>query len=136
MQQSNYHRVLRVAAVVCALVLVFDSGLVADSTRQLSEGTQNYLTAAVGMNVSVQSTELNRFTAELTSKQRELDDRELTLSQREISLNLKEEGVSKDYSTYVLASILFILLVLILLNYTLDYLRLKDERELKTVQGV
>lgn len=131
MQQSNYHRILRVAMVVCALVLVFDSGLLADSTKQLSEGTQNYLTAAVGMNASVIPTELNQFTAELTNKQRELDERELAVSQREISLGLNEGESARDYSTYVLASVLFILLVLILLNYTLDYLRIKEETELK-----
>ena len=119
------------------MILVFDSGIIDESTSRLANGTQAYLTAAIGIGASVQSTELNELTAELTSRQRELDAREAALKEREIEVGLNENGVvDGDYSTYILASILFILLLLILLNYTLDYIRVKElqvNREVKTV---
>jgi hypothetical protein len=127
MEDTNYHRILRIAAMVCAFVLVFDSGLLLKSTATLSDGAQTYLSAAIGVGASVQPNELNTLTAELTSRQRELEAREAALREREIEIDLTDSGgVSSDYSTYILASILFILLLLILLNYTLDYLRLKE----------
>ena len=137
MKDSNYHRILRISAVVFALILVFDSGLVAKSTAQLSNVTQTYLSAAIGMSASVQPTELNQMTAELTSRQRDLDAREASLREREISVGINGgRTASADYSTYILSSILFILLVLILLNYTLDYIRSKESRNLGTPQTV
>lgn len=133
MEHTNYHRFLRVAAVVFALILVFDSGIVSESTARLANGTQTYIATAIGVGASVQPNELNMLTAELTSRQRELDAREAALREREIAVNLNGVGpASGEYSTYILASILFILLILILLNYTLDYLRSK---ELQTAQS-
>lgn len=127
-QSSNYHRILRISVVVCALVLVFDSGIISESTARLSNGTQNYLASVVGMTASVQPTELNQYTAQLTAKEKELLEREAALKAREIAVGLNTDGqTSKDISTYLLASILFILLVLILLNYTLDYIRSREE---------
>ncbi len=126
MDQSLYHSMLRVAIVVCAIALVFDSGVVSDTTKQLSNGTQSYLANAVGMSASVEPTELNTLTAEFTARMRMLDEREAALRDREIAVDLNQGG-GNDYSTYVLSGILFILLVLILLNYTLDYLRLKEQ---------
>jgi len=133
MQLSLYHKILRVALIVTALVLVFDSGLIATSTKQLSNGTQSYMANVIGIGASVAPTELNLLTAELTAKQRELELREAVLRDREIAIGIISNGTeSRDYSTYIIAGILFILLVLILLNYTLDYLRMTDRR-LETV---
>lgn len=132
-QYTNYHRVLRVSAVVCAVALVFESGLLSESTAQISRGTEAYLANAIGMSASIQPTELNQYTAALTQKERELQAREAALREREISVNLPDGGASGDTTTYVLASVLFILLVLILLNYTLDYLRARENRDLQPV---
>lgn len=134
-QDSNYHRILRISAVVCSLALVFQSGLVSDATKQMATQTQSYLANAVGASASVAPTELNQYTAELTARQRELDAREAALNDREISLGLTSERSPSDTdtTTYILASILFILLVLILLNYTLDYLRSKELMEQRAV---
>lgn len=127
MRDSQYHSALRIFAVVFALVLVFDSGIVSESTARMANGTQAYLATAIGVGASVQSTELNEWTSELTSRQRELDAREAALREREIEIDLNDgSAFNGDYSTYILASILFILLLLILLNYTLDYIRLKE----------
>lgn len=133
MQHSNYHRILRIFSLVCAIALVFESGVLSQSTAMVSMDTHAYLANAVGMSTSVQSTELSRYTAELTSIERDLAAREASLREREISIGLTSGSSNNDTATYVLASILFILLVLILLNYALDYLRVREEQSLKTV---
>jgi hypothetical protein len=125
-QDSMYHRVLRVAAVVCALVLTFESGLVSPATVRISMDTHSYLANAVGMYASIEPTELNSMTAELTAQKRALDEREAALREREIAVDLG--GSNNDTAIYVLASVLFILLMLIILNYVLDYLRVREQR--------
>ena len=135
MKDSMYHRVLRVSAVVCALVLLFESGLVSSSTIILSQNTHQYLANAVGMSVGVEPTELNTLTAELTAQKRLLDQREMEIKEREIEIGLQPGG-SNDRATYILASVLFVLLVLIILNYILDFLRTREitpQRSAKTV---
>lgn len=112
---------------------MFESGLLSESTARVAEGTHAYLANAVGMSASVQPTELNTLTAELTAKQRELDAREAALREREIAVDLNSGAVSSNTSSYVLSSILFVLLVLIILNYALDYLRSREEREVQPV---
>jgi len=124
-----YHSFLRISAVVCALVLLFESGLINESTKLVAMNTHQYLANAVGASASVNPTELNQITAALTAQKTELDSREAALRDREIQINLANGGQpSNDTATYVLSSILFVLLVLILLNYTLDYLRMKDSQ--------
>lgn len=132
-QNSNYHRVLRIASLVCAVVLLFESGLVYEGTKGLATETHLYVASVIGMSASVQPTELNQLTAELTRMQQELSEREQLLAEREISVGLRAAPAANDTTTYILASVLFILLVLIILNYTLDYLRLRERRDLKTV---
>lgn len=133
-QNSQYHRVLRVSAVVCAIVLVFESGLLSESTAVLSQNTHQYLASAIGINASVKPTELNQLTAAITQKERELAAREAALREREIAVGISSgEQAGVDTATYILASILFILLILILLNYTLDYLRARENRDLQPV---
>jgi hypothetical protein len=136
MQNSYYHRCLRVSAVVFALLLVFESGLVHESTATLSVGTHQYLANAIGMSASVEPTELNQLTAELTVQKRALEAREAALREREIAVNLANDSSSNQRTTYVLASILFILIVLILLNYILDYRRDRGRSRVDTLQPV
>jgi hypothetical protein len=133
MQHSSYHRILRISSLVCAVALVFESGVLSESHARVSMGTHAYLASAIGMSVSVQPTELSQYTAELTTIERDLATREASLREREISIGLTSGSQNNDTATYVLASILFILLVLILLNYALDYLRVREEQSQKTV---
>jgi hypothetical protein len=116
-------------------VLLFESGLVSKSTVVLSQNTHQYLANAVGMTTTVEPTELNTLTAELTAQKRLLDQREMEIKEREIEIGLKP-GQSNDTAVYVLASIVFVLLVLIILNYVLDFLRVREsvgQRVTKTV---
>ncbi len=123
---SLYHRILRVSALVCALVLLFESGLVSPVTRQLSVDTHQYLANAVGVGAAVEPTELNSLTSELTKQKLALEEREQAIKEREIEIGLSEGQSPNETSTYVLSGVLFILLVLIILNYALDYLRARQ----------
>jgi len=123
---SMYHMLLRISAMVIAVVLVFDSGFLFPITKQLSLNTQEYLANTVGATASVKPNELNVVTAQLTQRQRELDDREAALNEREISVGLNtdsNDSSETSVSTYVLSVLLFIILVLIVLNYVLDFAR-------------
>lgn len=136
LQDSMYHRLLRVSAVVCALVLMFESGLINESTSQMALSTRVYLANAVGASASVDPTELNTMTAELTSQKKQLDEREASLKEREIEVELNSNGTQTQTVTYVLASILFVLLILIILNYVLDFVRAKEAEKRLTPQTV
>lgn len=135
MRNSMYHRILRVSAVVCALVLLFESGLAHRSTAQISQNTHSYLANAIGMSASVEPTELNTLTAELTKQKLALDSREAELREREIQVKLNG-GDDNEQATYILASVLFVLLVLIILNYGLDYIRAKEQRVMQLSKAV
>jgi hypothetical protein len=119
---STYHSLLRIALCVCALVLVFDSGLISNVTADLSSSAQDYVATAVGVKVGVAPNDVNVLTARIT----ELEE-ELATQEREIKVNAGDGDIISDIdmSTFVLSIILFILLVLIVLNYALDYLRLE-----------
>ncbi|MFN3692840.1 MAG: hypothetical protein ACK4SL_01915 [Candidatus Paceibacteria bacterium] len=134
---SSYHSLLRIASAVVAVMLVFESGLFSPVTARLADRTELYLANAVGVSVGVAPTELNQMTAALTARERELDERELALSEREIEVGINKGGsiAGLDSGTFVLATILFILLVLIILNYALDYARSRERLRL-TQQNV
>ena len=123
MQEMLYHSVLRVAMAVVATVLVFDSGLFSPVTKQLSLNTQQYLGQAVGVYAGVESTELNTITAALTEKEQSLAEREKTIEQREIEVGLATGSTRGVDSTFILSVLLSIILVLIIINYILDFRR-------------
>lgn len=126
MKDTSYHMVLRISALTLALVLLFDSGLLSPVTAQISQNTQDYVASAIGMQASVAPTELNELTAELTARERLLNQRESDLKAREIAVNLEDGSVGTNYSTYIMSILLFILLVLILMNYAFDYVRMRE----------
>ncbi len=117
---------LRISALTLALVLLFDSGLLSPLTKQLSQGTQLYVANVVGVGAQVAPTELNTLTAQLTERQRDLDAREAALSSREMNVGLgggEVGGQSNELSTYILSLVLFIIVVMLVLNYALDFAR-------------
>ena len=128
LETSVYHSVLRIAVCVCALALVFDSGLVSKKTELLSRGAQEYVASAVGVKVGVAPNDVNVLTARITELENELAARDRNI---DVSIN-RGEGESKssvDTSTFILSVILFILLVLIVMNYVLDYVRSRPVRK-------
>jgi len=127
MKDSLYHIVLRTAALTLAFLLVFDSGLLSGVTARISQDTQMYLATAIGMNAAVESTELSEYTAELAARDRVLTQREEEVAAREIEVGIVEREGSTDYSTYIISLLLFVILVLIVLNYVLDYVRAREQ---------
>lgn len=128
-QSILYRSLLRVSLVVTALLLVFQAGIVDERTSVLFSQTTSQLASAVGASASVKPNELNQITAVLTEQQNMLAQREQQIEQREIDLGLNTgQPTANQTTTYVLASILFVQLVLIVLNYGLDYLRARDQR--------
>jgi len=126
MYVSRYHRFLRASLLVTAVVLVFDSGILFPVTKQLSDNTVQYLaSSAVGMFASVPQNEINTLTAQLTEQQRALDAREAALNAREIQARDYGNSSSSDYSTYIISVILFIIIVLLMVNYAMDWARLR-----------
>ena len=129
-QSILYRSLLRVSLVVTAIMLVFQAGLVDDRTAALFSQTTSQLSAMVGMSASVAPTEYNTFTAEITKQQNLLAEREEQISEREIALGLNAgESTADQTTTYILASILFVQLLLIILNYGLDYLRAREQKQ-------
>ncbi len=117
--------VLRILMIIGAVLLVLDSGIVSPVTKEFSYNTQMYIASVVGVGASVTPNEINVITAELTRQKTELNAREASLRERELSIGLggTPANYGPDYSTYILSLLLFIILVLILLNYALDYYR-------------
>ena len=122
-----YHKLLRISAVVLAVALVFQSGLFSNTTALMATQTQFYLANSVGVFVGVEPTELNTITAGLTAKELALNTRESELKQREIAVGIDKGGAStRDMTTFVMGLVLFIVVLLLVLNYSLDYLRYRD----------
>lgn len=129
MEHTLYHQLLRVAAVVVAFVLVFDAGQVVPGTDKLSDNTTQYLANVVGVSVGIPESELNVITAELTEQRVALEERERVIAEREIQLQQNPNAAAaggSNTSTFILSTILFILLALIVLNYGLDYARTRE----------
>ncbi len=129
MQYSRVRSVLRIGMVLVAAVLVFDGGFLTPITKQLSDTTYTYL-ASVGASMSarVEPNEVNRLSAELAEQQRLLALREQALTEREIAArDYSGDGVG-DYSTYIISLLLFIIVVLLLLNYVMDWQRARVYR--------
>lgn len=124
---SNYHRVLRVSAFVIAFVLMFESGILSPVSKELADNAIMYVASSVtGVYASIAPTELNTITAALTAKQKELDNREALLNARTIAGRDFSSNSGNSTTTYILSLILFILTVLILLNYAMDWSRMRS----------
>lgn len=130
-QDTLYHSVLRILGLTFALVLLFDSGVLTPATTKLSDNAQQYVANVVGVSASVEETELSTMTAALTEKETALEEREAALEEREIALrtNTVAPAGGEDLSTFLLSTLLFILLALIILNYGLDFARYRKEQQ-------
>ena len=119
MTDTLYHIFLRISALTLAIALLFVSGVLSPITKELSKSTGTYVATAIGMNAAVLPSEVNTLSAQLVEREREL-------TQREIAVQMQENApANTDVATYVMSLLLFVLLVLILLNYVLDFMRAK-----------
>ena len=133
MQVNRYHSFLRVLMVVTAIAVLFDGGFLFPITKQFSDTTVEYVASVgAGMFASVPQNEINTLSGQIAERQRELDAREASLNEREISArSFGADDSTTDYSTYILSVILFILSVLLVLNYIMDWVRVKQSRYAK-----
>ena len=131
---STYHKVLRVSVAVLTCVVLFQSGIVHPITAQLSGQTARYMANAVGVTVGVAPTELNQITADITKREVALAAREKDVQAREINVGIAPGGamITQSTMTFVLATAVFILLVLMILNYILDFMRARRLRSVST----
>lgn len=128
LEYTLYHKFLRISGLVLAFVLAFQSGLFSPTTARMTANTQHYLASSVvGVYAQVDPTELNSITAGLTAKEYALAQREKALNERDINVGLNNGSLNDSKTTFVLGVMLFIILVLLVLNYALDYLRYKNQ---------
>ncbi len=121
---SLYHRSLRVSAVLIATLLVFDTGLFLPNTAKLAVFVHSQMASVVNINASVEETDISRMTSELTRQKTVLDQKE-----REIDARARDTtNSSVVWSNYILSAILLLLLMLITLNYVLDYIRARKRQ--------
>ena len=122
-----YHKILRISAAVLAIALVFQSGMVSTTTALMSLSTQSYLANSVGISVGVAPTELNTLTAGLTAKELALDSRDRALTEREIAIGLNGQVGTQDKTTFIMGLTLFMVVLLLVLNYALDFIRAREQ---------
>ncbi len=131
MQVDRYRSFLRISALVAAIVLVFDSGVAFPITKKLSDDTIVYLAnvgAGVGATATVPVNEYNELSAQIAKEQQRLSALDEELRAREIAARSYEDESHTDYSTYIMSVILFILTVLLILNYAMDWARVRQMR--------
>ncbi|HEU4677594.1 MAG TPA: hypothetical protein VFS75_02670 [Candidatus Paceibacterota bacterium] len=123
MAERIYRSVLRISMLVTTAALLFDGGFVFPVTKQLSDNTFLYIAGAeTSITATVAPNGINDLTAELTKQKKELDEREAALNARDVAAR-DFSSKESDYSTYILSAILFILIVLIVLNFAMDWQR-------------
>jgi hypothetical protein len=122
---SLYHSLLRVSALTLTATLLFVSGVLIPETQLVTVSTEQYLANAVSASASVEPNEYNVITAALTEQQAELDERAAALRERELAVGLRTADVRTVWSGEVVTAVnsvlLFIVVVLMVINYTLDF---------------
>jgi hypothetical protein len=127
LDHSIYHKVLRVSATILAAVLLFQSGFFTPLTAQLSSRTGQYLASAVGVSVGVPGNDTNRLTTRIAELEAQVGAADIQLRERSLETGLSAGFGGSATTTYLLSAILFIMLVLIVLNYALDFYRARQE---------
>lgn len=124
--ESWYHSGLRVALVVVAVMVVFESGIISGVTKDISAVAERQLAMVVG--VAPKNTD-----STITMPGVENEGLKVASLKPDINRLPKTEiETTYDRTTYVLSTGLFILLLLTILNYVLDYLHRKEYQSLVT----
>lgn len=117
-----YHTTLLVSALCVAIVLLVQSGSMPWARFSLSSHARHYVASVMSVSAGVEATDLSLLTAELTKKNTELAQREAAVKAREIQAQARDQNPSSA-PDYLLSSLLFLLLVLIVTNYIFDFIR-------------
>lgn len=115
---SMYHSALRVLVLVFAVALVFESGMLSSATQTITHSAGQQFAAAI--QATVDSANYTDEAGIMPAMQTQ---------ESEVAAVTSSEALSRG--TFLLSIVVFILLLLIVLNYILDHLRTK-ERKLRT----
>lgn len=108
-----YHSLLRISVLLFATILIFASGIFNSSTQIITRTTTQQF-ASVIQTTTNQVIENNK--EELSIQAEDIRETKIT--------NTSLQSIDK--SIFLLSVVVFILLLLIILNYILDYLRSKE----------
>ena len=123
MKASNYHRLLRISLLVSAIALVFESGLINQSTSYIAKGTHVYLANVINSPSQTVETKNNLYAIESSNEDKQSAALQEAAKEREVGPQASTEIIYNNRATYTLSIVVFMLLVLIILNYALDYIR-------------
>lgn len=115
-----YHSALRICVVLFALALVFESGILSPATRNIAHLAGQQFATAIQATVDTSYSEDAMLIAETNNSQ--LIETSIPATQ------------PIDRSTFLLSVMVFILLLLIVLNYILDHLRNQVHKHLESQQ--
>ncbi|HAM88803.1 MAG: hypothetical protein US93_C0002G0049 [Candidatus Falkowbacteria bacterium GW2011_GWD2_38_42] len=85
--------------------------------------------SAVGMSSSVAENPFNKLALDLKNKENSLSQKEQALNAREAELNSRS-GLNQTVLLWVVIVGIFILFILIIINFILDYRRRKNEKNI------
>lgn len=127
---DRYRSFLRISVLFTAFLLLFVSGIFTPITKQISTLTFSYVASVgVGASASVPENEINVLSAQIAERQKELDQREASLREREIATrDFGSSSEKSDLPIYIISTILFILTVLLVMNYAMDWARVRTLR--------
>jgi hypothetical protein len=124
LEHSLYHSLLRVSALTLACTLLFVSGVLHPITSELTVNTEQYLATTISATAGVAPNEYNQITAALTEQRAALDARAANLEERELAIGIANSNerswLQGEITTWLNSALLFIILILLCINYTLD----------------
>jgi len=115
--KKTYIMIIAVGVIAAGILAVYFNSAAGGMFRQLG--------SVVGMYAGVEPNEYNLLAQQLDQRNKELDAREAELAQQEVLL--KESVVSDRASIVYATAIGFLLLVLVVLNFYLDWKRGREE---------
>jgi len=119
-KQVHELRVYLFALIV--VIFFFELGL---SPIDITKFAGSKIGSAVGMSVGVAENPFNKLALQLEEKEKILEEKEIELNKKEAELN-KESILDNDSLLLFSAGGILVLLVLILINFYLDYKRRKQ----------
>jgi len=107
---SLYHKTLRISVTTCALLLLFVSGILSQTTAVLTNTSMQQLASVSGLAAADQTGSVEEGALNQSSTLSTADRRATSQSQY-------------DWLVFALATLLYSLLLLLVTNYALDYVR-------------
>jgi hypothetical protein len=121
-------RIVFLVFIICGFF-----GVVGINPVNLSEFLGAKFGQAIGMSVSVPENPFNKIALQLQEKENSLNQREIELNKRADELSAGKSDSQNPLITYLMLGI-FVLFILVLANYYLDFKRRKTEKNYSSVK--